>query len=152
MQRASTALRWRGRLALVLIVGLLMAVFGTAAWIHPYDKEGQAYRMETHTQLGLAPCHFRMVLNRPCPTCGMTTSFALLVRGDLVNAWLANQAGVILALVCAVMIPWGIISLVRGRLLWIQSWDRALSWLVLGLLALVVFRWLAVVGINWAIS
>ena len=35
--------------------------------------------MGTHQQLGLPPCNFVTLTGYPCPACGMTTSFALLV-------------------------------------------------------------------------
>ena len=34
----------------------------------------------------------------PCPSCGMTTSFALTIRGNLVDGVQANSVGVLLAL------------------------------------------------------
>ena len=31
----------------------------------------------------MPPCNFVLMTGKPCPSCGMTTSFALLVRGDI---------------------------------------------------------------------
>jgi hypothetical protein len=42
------------------------------------DPRGYA----THTQLGFAPCTWRTLYGRPCPSCGLTTAFAHLVRGE----------------------------------------------------------------------
>ncbi len=36
----------------------------------------------THAQLGLTPCAWRTFYGRPCPSCGLTTAFAHLVRGE----------------------------------------------------------------------
>src|SRR5206468_4474542 len=36
----------------------LVIVFAVAAWLDPYDADGQALRMATHRQLGLPPCTF----------------------------------------------------------------------------------------------
>ncbi|MBM4019328.1 MAG: DUF2752 domain-containing protein [Planctomycetes bacterium] len=44
----------------------------------------------THTVLGLPPCGMLVVTGRPCPTCGVTTSFVLAAHGRLGEA-LANQ-------------------------------------------------------------
>lgn len=37
----------------------------------------------SHLGLGLPPCPMREVLGLPCPTCGVTTAWALLLRGRL---------------------------------------------------------------------
>lgn len=36
----------------------------------------------THTQLGLNPCVWRTIHGRPCPSCGLTTAFTHIVRGE----------------------------------------------------------------------
>src|SRR5437764_341397 len=100
------------------LVGLalgLSAVFAVAIWLRPYDDDGQPLRMEAHRQLGLPPCTFYTLTKVPCPSCGMTTSFALFVRGDVWNSLRANAAGTLLAIFCLLLIPWSIASLVRGR-------------------------------------
>lgn len=47
----------------------------------------------THTQLGLAPCASASTLGRPCPGCGLTTSFTATVHGQLLTAFKANAFG-----------------------------------------------------------
>ncbi|MBS1708829.1 MAG: DUF2752 domain-containing protein [Armatimonadetes bacterium] len=37
----------------------------------------------THTQLGLPPCPSVVLFHRPCPGCGLTTSWTHLLHGDL---------------------------------------------------------------------
>ena len=84
-----------------MLVGIalgLTVLFAVAAWLNPYQKDGSARRMETHMQLGLPECTFKRVTGYPCPSCGMTTSFALTIRGDLLNGVQANCVGVVLAL------------------------------------------------------
>jgi hypothetical protein len=44
----------------------------------------------THTLLGLAPCGMLLATGKPCPTCGVTTSFALAAHGRF-GASLVNQ-------------------------------------------------------------
>src|SRR5436309_15713317 len=70
----SRPLTWPVRAALVSVVVMLAAVFATAVWLDPYDSEGQPRELETHCQLGLPPCSFKLMTGKPCPSCGMTTS------------------------------------------------------------------------------
>jgi len=132
--------------ALVLVIAGLLAVFAIALWIRPYDEEGNAELLATHRQLGLPECSFKVITGKPCPSCGMTTSFALLVRGDVINSVRANFVGTLLAVVCLLAIPWGVASLVRGRLLYVRSLERTLTWVVGIFLTLLLVRWAIVVG------
>ena len=134
------------------LVGLALGmavVFVIAARLNPYNPDGSARRMETHKQLGLPPCRFYEVTHLPCPSCGMTTSFALLVRGDVVNSLRANAAGTLLALFCLVFIPWALASVACRRPLFIRSLERAMLWCVLGLMTLMLTRWLLLIGVYW---
>ena len=65
-----------GRLLLVVWSVILLAGFALAARLEP-DPRG----FGTHQRLGLPPCTFQSMFNIPCPSCGMTTSFANVVRG-----------------------------------------------------------------------
>src|SRR5262245_50213485 len=85
------------RLSLLVIGVALAGGFGVACWLNPYDANGNPRTMATHTQLGMPPCNFVVMTGRPCPACGMTTSFALLVRGDLAASLRANWAGTLVA-------------------------------------------------------
>ena len=64
-------------LALSIAVGCL-AVLVIAASLPP-SRRG----FSTHTQLGLQPCQFLSRTGIPCGGCGMTTSFAWFVRGNI---------------------------------------------------------------------
>lgn len=133
------------RLLLVAILVGLTAVFSVAWWLNPYARDGTAYRMATHQQLGLPPCTFAEVTGVPCPACGMTTSFALLVRGDVTNSLRANWVGTLLAATCVLIVPWALLCLVRGRPLFIRSLEKALIALIIALLVLMLVRWAFVV-------
>lgn len=84
-----------------MLAGFVAAVaciaFTMAAAMNPYDETGQPRTHGTHRQLGLPPCTMLSTVGFPCPSCGMTTSIALLVHGDLPAACRANWAGVLLA-------------------------------------------------------
>ena len=137
------------RLALVLVALGLTTVFGIAAWLNPYDEAGRALRSETHLQLGLPPCTFRVLTGIPCPSCGMTTSFALLMHGDLMNSLRANAVGTLLALFGLLVIPWSLASAVSKRPLFIVSFERALLGIILIFVLLLFTRWLVVLSLTW---
>lgn len=124
----------------VLLAGwslLLLAGFAVAASVSP-DPRG----FGTHQQFGLPPCTLRMLTGFPCPSCGATTSFAHFVRGEWPSAIRANGAAFVLALLCAVQIPWCWISIVRGRL-WRVSHPQRLLIISLSFLSLLFLaQWL----------
>jgi hypothetical protein len=139
--------RWvRG--TLVGIALGLTALFAVAAYLNPYRSDGSARRMETHMQLGLPECTFKQVTGLPCPSCGMTTSFALTIRGDFSDAIRANSVGVLLALTLLVVIPWCTASALCRRTMFFQSVERALMVIVIGLLSLMLVRWAILVGLK----
>jgi hypothetical protein len=136
------------RCALVVIAVFLTGIFTIALSLNPY-RDGKVWTHGTHEQLGLPECSFLRVTGRPCPSCGMTTSFALLVRGDLWNSLRANCAGTILALCCLAVIPWGLWCALRGRLYVIHSIEWALSRLVVLFLVVMLVRWGIVLLVTW---
>lgn len=93
-----------GAVALIAWVILLVA----AALTPSADGHG------THEQLGLPPCHFQVVTGYPCPSCGMTTSFASFVRGDLAAALHAQVFGTVLAAITLLAALGGTLMAVTG--------------------------------------
>ncbi len=59
----------------------------------------------THQQLGLPPCTVRFFFGVRCPSCGMTTSWASLLDGDVVGSLNANCGGALLCLISIVTVP-----------------------------------------------
>lgn len=129
------------------LIGLgLAGVFGAAVWLNPYNADGTPRARATHTQLGLAPCSFLTATGKPCPSCGMTTSFSLLVRGDLAGSLRANWAGTVIAVLWAAALPWAVLSAARGRLLLVPRGrgELALTACVGVVLVLMLGRWAGV--------
>jgi hypothetical protein len=131
-----------------MVVGLV-TVFVIAVRLDPYRGDGAARRMETHRQLGLPPCSFLEVTGVPCPSCGMTTSFALLMHADVLGSLRANCVGTLLALFCLCLIPWAVLSVARGRALLVRDLERATVVVIMALLILMTLRWGIVVGWGW---
>jgi hypothetical protein len=116
-------------------------LFVVAARLDPYGPDGRPLTIGTHRQLGLPECNFLRLTGRPCPSCGMTTSFALLVHGDWIASLRANAVGTLLGLFLLAMIPWGAVAAVRGRWLWIRSLEPWLLRVVIVFCGLALLRW-----------
>jgi hypothetical protein len=139
---------WVRSTLLILALGLIV-VFGIAAWLNPYYDDGSARTMETHRKLGLPPCTFKVVTGIPCPSCGMTTSWSLLLHADPVAAVQANSVGALLAAFGLLLTPWCVYSAVRGTTPFVRSLERAVAVVVFTFLTLMLLRWVIVVGAAW---
>ena len=73
----------------------------------------------THQQLGLPPCFFHKLTGIPCPTCGMTTSFAHTVRLHFYEAFLTQPFGMLACVLMALLIPLSLVMM-RRRVPWMK--------------------------------
>lgn len=106
----------------VLLGGLgLLGLLATTRWLTP-DVRG----LGTHEQLGLPPCGFYLWYGLPCPSCGMTTSWAWLTRGEFFQAARQHFGGALLGVYSLLVGAWAVISAVRGR--WLGGWPSSLTW------------------------
>jgi hypothetical protein len=121
--------------ALFLLSGFVLA------WSLKPDPRG----FGTHQQFGLPECSVRLLFSRPCPGCGMTTCFSHFIRGEFVEAARANPAGILLASLCALMIPWSLISAVRGSTWLVQEPLILLTVLITLIGGIAFFSWLVAV-------
>jgi hypothetical protein len=142
--------RWV-RVVLLAVGAFLIGMFGLAVYLDPYNPDGTPRSRETHRQLGFPRCTFYDLTGVPCPSCGMTTSFALLVRGDVVNSLRANSVGTLLALVCLGLIPWSLAGFFRGRVWWVRSLEWSLTVFLAIFLLVLLVRWGLVLWLGWAI-
>lgn len=97
--------------------GVLLAI---AAWLSP-SPDG----FGTHRQLGLAGCAVMTLSGWPCPMCGMTTTFALMAEGRILDALYNQPFGVVLYAMTFVAAIVGILDLLTGRGL-LPAWGRGL--------------------------
>jgi Protein of unknown function (DUF2752) len=141
---------WWVRMNLVLVALGIATVLTIGAFLHPYDQNHQPLRQETHRQLGLPPCSFYAMTGLPCPSCGFTTSFSLLMHADPVNSLKANTVGALLAAFCLVVVPWSLISALRGRYMLIRSAEKAIITSLIAFVVLMLVRWGVVLAVaKW---
>jgi hypothetical protein len=124
--------------------GVLVALLLTAARLTP-SYEG----LGTHRQLGLPPCTVLDWFGIRCPSCGMTTSWAHMVRGHVLAAMKANAGGALLALAAAVCGPRLVGSGLRGR--WLIRPPAEALVLSTGLTIIVVtlVQWVLRLSLGW---
>jgi hypothetical protein len=104
------AFRAGERLGLGVTAFLLTGLLSVAAWLEPATSG-----MGTHQKLGLPPCTMNYVLGIRCPGCGMTTSWAHTMNGDVATALQCNTGGVLLCLLAMALVPILAILAYRGR-------------------------------------
>ena len=126
------------RIVMLLTSFGLIGLLGVAALLDP-DERGYG----THQQFGLSPCWFIEHWNMRCPSCGMTTSWAHLVRGEVGKSLRANSGGTAMALL-AFWLSWSLLaSAMRGH--WIGRLPGNKSHLiVMTILGLTI-------GLDWII-
>ncbi|MBL4591009.1 MAG: DUF2752 domain-containing protein [Phycisphaerales bacterium] len=82
---------------------------GIASWMSPSD-----HGHGTHTQLGLAPCAWAVWFDKPCPSCGMTTSFAHAGEGHWVQSAKAQPFAVLLVIGSSAVFWGALVQAVSG--------------------------------------
>ena len=102
----------------------------------------------TARQLGLPSCSFLMNSGWPCPSCGLTTSVAAAVRGDILHALRAQPFGVVLTLAAFVLASAGLAQLVSGRDC-LGAFHLGWPWLAAGLVGMLL-GWAVVLLLGMA--
>jgi hypothetical protein len=120
-----------------------LTVLSMGAWLNP-STDGHG----THTQLGLKPCMWAVTLDKPCMTCGMTTSFAHAGEGSWATSFLTQPMGSLLVLITAVVFWGALVQTVSGARIgtMVQPALRPRVFMVLG--ALLLLAW-AYKVITW---
>jgi len=103
-------LSWRGRAVALAAAMACLGVLLIAAKLNP-NRSG----VGSHRQLGLQECQFESRTGLPCPTCGMTTSFAHFVRGQIVASLWVQPMGTVLALLTMMVFWAGLYIAITGR-------------------------------------
>lgn len=125
-----------GRLIALALAGLSLATLVTAMLLVPSGTG-----VETHRQLGMAPCGLLLTTGMPCMTCGMTTSFTHFAHGQVVASLWVQPGGTLLAFLAACATWAGgyvaLTGLPGPSLLNRLPWTR----MMLGLLGLLLAAW-----------
>jgi hypothetical protein len=82
------------------LIAIGITVSGLALLFLARSVEPDPQGFGSHQQLGLPECGFHQRTGYPCPTCGMTTAFAYMVRGRPIQAFITQPAGALTALAC----------------------------------------------------
>ena len=125
------------RTACAVMSVVLVLLLGVASLLTP-NPAGHG----THRQLGLPGCTMVTIFGIRCPGCGMTTSWAHTLNGDIEGGLRANTAGVMLCLFASLSVPFLIAMSMRG----VRSRGNWMSRLAITLLFLIlsisVLEWL----------
>lgn len=134
-------------LVLVACLAAPVALFVLGLALRP-DPRGWG----THEQLGFRPCYPMSRWNLPCPGCGVTTSVALVARGEILAALRTQPLGplVVLAALAGAgwalhghwraralagelaRLPWGVLARIAGALTllaWLYKAATTRGWL-----------------------
>ncbi len=101
-----------------------VGVTGVGLYLKP-DPAGHG----THQQLGLPPCPSVLLFDRPCPGCGLTTSWTALLHGNLAFAFHAHPFGPLLYFLFTLSAWLGLYGFAKCRALVLDSpqMSRALA-------------------------
>jgi hypothetical protein len=100
-----------GRLVAAALAGACLAVLVVAAGLTP-SRDG----FGTHrSALGMPACNFLATTGMPCPSCGMTTSFAWVTKGQVAASLYVQPMGTVLALLAAATVWGGLYVALTGR-------------------------------------
>jgi hypothetical protein len=139
-------LGWPIRSLLVVVAAGLAGLLILGRMLEP-DPRG----FGTHTQLGLRPCAFLTATGRFCPTCGMTTSYAWLARGQVARSWKASPAGCVYALLSGPLIIWMVLSAIANRTIGIQNLALPLASILFAAVLLGLASWLIRLTVSPAV-
>jgi hypothetical protein len=122
---------------LLLLGGLGLAALLVLAMCLKPDARG----FGTHQQITFHPCTSLTWFGVRCPSCGMTTAWSHVVRGQLPSAVAANSGGALLAILAAMLAPWSIACAVRGRWMGGTPAPGAVLLLMVSLMGVTLLDW-----------
>ncbi len=97
--------------------GLWVLGTGIGAFLLNPSAEGHG----THRQLGLPPCGSVVMFDRPCPGCGMTTSWTHFIHGHFVESFRPHPLGPIVYMLFTLTALMCLYGYIRGQRLITES-------------------------------
>ena len=126
-----------GRLLALGVALACLTVLCVAAYVEPHPSGVGSHAASLH----LKPCHFLQTTRLPCPGCGMTTSFAWFVRGNLLASVYVQPMGAALAALAGGTVWAGFYVALTGRPVYRLFRLVPGRYYVMPLLALGVLAW-----------
>jgi hypothetical protein len=124
------------RLVAAGVAGVAMVVLVIASQLAPSPAG-----MGTHEALGLRQCEFLARTGLPCPSCGMTTSFAHFADGNWLASGYTQPMGFVLALLAGLAVWGGAYVAITGRPAWRIVGAVPGMTIVIAMLSLAVAAW-----------
>jgi len=141
IEAAETPRRWlrASRMERIVLAALALAAWAIVlvAMVLVPSPSG----LGTHEQLGLQPCAFHRITGRPCPGCGMTTAFAAMAHGRVLDALKAQPFG---AVVFVLVLVAGLVlgaAAVSGRSVKPMLYSQKAPLVIYGLVILWLLGW-----------
>ena len=129
----------------------LIGIIGTLALARRIEPDPSG--VGTHAQVGLSPCSLYTLTGVPCPTCGMTTALAHMMRLQVLEAFHAQPFGVIVFMGALLSAGGCAATICTGRrpLDWLRSrrcrWGRWMA--AAAILALLSWIYKIIVTVSW---
>ncbi|MCI0339260.1 MAG: DUF2752 domain-containing protein [Acidobacteria bacterium] len=131
-----------GYLTLILLAGASLII---ARILQPSSRG-----VGTHEQLGLPPCPFLHLTGIPCPSCGLTTSFAHAARLDFSLSLITQPFGLIVFCLTTIAIPLSI-YFIRRRIPWSEiTYARSFDRMIYMLIVVYILCWFyKIIAMKW---
>jgi hypothetical protein len=97
--------------------------------------------------LDLTVCLFKRVTNVPCPSCGTTRAVSLLFNGEIINSFLMNPFGIIVATIMVVSPVWIIRDFIKREQSFFDFYTKiekliSTKKITISLIVLVIVNWI----------
>ena len=120
------------------ILGLL--ALGSYVWIG-------YHLLHTESQEASTLCLFKNVTGISCPSCGVTRSVLLLMRGEVAQAILINPLGVIAMALLLIIPVWIVFDLMQKRTTMLTVYSRSEE--IIRKQKLIYIPLITLIAINW---
>ncbi|HWR93793.1 MAG TPA: DUF2752 domain-containing protein [Flavobacterium sp.] len=94
----------------------------------------------------ITPCIFKNVTGYACPSCGTTRSVNLFLQGEIIQSFLINPLGIIVALMMIVFPLWILWDIILKKDSFFKMFQKAEKiiqkpWLAIVLIVLIILNW-----------